>query len=109
VKGSIVAGPAKFGQNAGLTYDSGLNDIEPTLQLGDGVLPPPITFLKVSVHTVAVNNSGANNIRPAGDFGASASVTAPPMPSTPSTTGFASVASPTSPFAAPAARSTGRQ
>jgi hypothetical protein len=109
VKGAIVAGPTKFGQNAGLTYDNELESVEPTLQLGDGVLPPPITFLKVSVHTVAVNNSGASNVQPAGGFGASASVAAPPMPSTPSTTGFASVAGPASPFAVPAARSTGQQ
>ena len=109
VKGAIVAGPTKFANGASMTYDTDLGDIQPTMQLDDGVLPPPITFLKVSVHTVAVNNSGASSIQPVGGFGASASVTAPPMPSTPSTTGFASVAGPASPFAAPTARSTGRQ
>jgi hypothetical protein len=107
VKGAFVAGPTKFGQNAGLTYDDELEDVEPTLQLGDGVLPPPITFMKVSVHTVAVNNSGANNLQPTGGFGAPTSVTAPPMPSTPSTTGFASASGAEGPFAG-AARRTGR-
>jgi hypothetical protein len=108
-KGAIVGGPTYMGQATSVDYDSTLADVEPTLQLDDGVLPPPITFLKVSVHTVAVNNSGANNIQPAGGFGASASVTAAPITATPSTTGLASVAGHASPFAAPASRITGRQ
>ena len=78
VTGAIVGGPARVSQSAQVDYDSSLSSVEPTLQLPGGVLPPPITFLKVSVHTVAVNNSGANSIQPAGGFGASASVIAPP-------------------------------
>lgn len=62
VKGAIVGGPTKFSQNAGLTYDSSLQDVEPTLQMPGGVLPPPITFLRVAVHEVAVNNSA--NVQP---------------------------------------------
>jgi hypothetical protein len=103
VKGSIVAGPTKFGQNAGLTYDDELDTVEPTLQLADGVLPPPITFLKVSVHTVAVNDSGANSLQPAGGFGAPASVTMP-APATGSAAGFASSSSSGNAFVAPTAR-----
>jgi hypothetical protein len=76
VKGAIVAGPTKFGQNAGLTYDNALENVEPSLQLQDGVLPPPITFLKVSVHTVNVNNTDAR-IVPAGGVSASMRVVGP--------------------------------
>jgi hypothetical protein len=103
--GAIVGGPTYMGQATSVEYDDTLSTVQPTLQLDGGVLPPPITFLKVSVHTVAVNNSGASNIQPAGGFGASASVTAAPMPSPSSTTGFASAAGTTSGFLAPAARS----
>jgi hypothetical protein len=99
--GAIVGGPTYMGQATTVEYDSDLKDVKPTLQLDDGVLPPPITFLKVSVHTVAVNNSGASNIRPAGGFGASASVTAPAAPST---AGFASTAGTASAVVAPTAR-----
>jgi len=77
VKGAIVAGPTKFGQSAGLTYDSALEDVQPTMELGNGVLPPPITFLKVSVHTVAVNNSDSNDLAAPSGLG-SASSLAPP-------------------------------
>jgi hypothetical protein len=102
VKGAIIAGPTKFGQNAGLTYDSDLENVQPNLQLDEGVLPPPITFLKVSVHTVAVNNSGSNSIQPAGDLGTPANVVAT---TTPSASGFASTTGATSRVVAPAARS----
>ncbi|MFC6953839.1 DUF7289 family protein [Halorubellus litoreus] len=100
VKGAIVAGPTKFEQSAGMTYDTSLTDIQPTLELDDGVLPPPITFLKVSVHTVGVNNSGAGNLAPAGGLGASASVASPPT----TATGFATVTAPSGVVAAPAVR-----
>jgi hypothetical protein len=76
VLGSIVAGPMKLGQDAGLTYDADLKDVDPTLQLEDGVLPPPITFIKVSVHEISVNNSDSRNLAPAGGFQSVASVTA---------------------------------
>jgi len=101
-KGAIVGGPTYMGQATSVDYDSTLSNVKPTLELDEGVLPPPITFLKVSVHTVAVNNSGANSIQPAGGFGASASVIAPP---TPTKTGFASTAGHSGALVAPTARS----
>ncbi len=99
VTGALVGGPTEIGQSASMIYDSNLGSVEPTLQLPDGVLPPPITFLKVSVHTVAVNNSGANHLAPAGGVGAPASVASPPA-----ATGFASVDAPSDVMAAPAVR-----
>lgn len=101
VKGAIVAGPTKFEQSAGMTYDNSLTDIQPTLELDNGVLPPPITFLKVSVHTVAVNNSGAGKIAPVGGLGAPASVASP----TPTTSTFGTADAPGTVVAAPEARS----
>lgn len=77
VKGSIVAGPTKLSQGTEMTYDTSLQNVEPTLQLADGVLPPKITFIKVSVHKVEVNNSDQRSIEPVGGFGAPASVVSP--------------------------------
>jgi len=74
VKGAIVGGSTYMGQSTAVEYDSSLAGIEPTLELNDGVLPPKITFIKVSVHEIAVNNSGSRNLAPAGGFQATASV-----------------------------------
>lgn len=101
VTGAIVGGPTRVSQSAQIDYDSSLSSVEPTLQLPGGVLPPPITFLKVSVHTVAVNNSGANNLAPAGGLGASASVASPPT----TASGSSPANAPSTVLAAPAARS----
>ncbi|WP_323676824.1 hypothetical protein [Halorubellus sp. PRR65] len=100
--GAVVGGPTYMGQATSVKYDESLDSVKPTLQLDDGVLPPPITFLKVSVHTVAVNNSGANNIQPAGGLGAPASVVSPP--STPTTTPYQSSTTGSRTLAAPVAR-----
>lgn len=99
VTGAVVGGPTYMGQATAVKYDESLTSVKPTLQLEDGVLPPPITFLKVSVHTVGVNNSGANNLAPAGGLGSPASVASPPA-----ATGFATVTGPSSVIAAPAVR-----
>lgn len=55
VHGSIVAGPTKVGQSTQFVYDDQLADVDPTLDLDSGALPPPITFLHVSVHEVEVS------------------------------------------------------
>jgi PKD repeat protein len=49
--GSIVAGPVSFEQNAEFSYDDDLDAVDPTLS---GTVPPPVTFLQVSVHEVCV-------------------------------------------------------
>jgi len=77
VTGAIVGGPTRVAQSAQLDYDSNLAGIEPTLQLDDGVLPPKITFIKVSVHKVEVNNSDQNSVEPVGGFDAAAGVVSP--------------------------------
>ncbi|WP_435358477.1 DUF7289 family protein [Haloarchaeobius sp. DFWS5] len=56
VKGAIIGGSTYVGQSNTLEYDDSLETVEPTLQLEDGLFPPPITFLHVSVHEVAVND-----------------------------------------------------
>lgn len=57
VDGAIVAGPASISQSAEVYYDYGLRGVEPTLALADGTVPPPITFLHVSVHEVEVSDA----------------------------------------------------
>jgi hypothetical protein len=57
VTGAVVGGPMYVGQSTTIEYDESLSSVEPTLQLEEGVLPPPITFLKVAVHRVEVNAS----------------------------------------------------
>lgn len=57
VTGAVVGGPMYVGQSTTIEYDESLESVEPTLQLDEGVLPPPITYLKVAVHRVEVNAS----------------------------------------------------
>ncbi|WP_438266704.1 DUF7289 family protein [Haloarchaeobius amylolyticus] len=56
IEGAIVAGPTYVGSSTGLTHDPSLVGTEPTLQLEDGLFPPPITFLHVSVHDVRLDD-----------------------------------------------------
>lgn len=53
---AIVAGSVGFDQNAGFDYDQDLAKVSPTLGY-DGVVPPPLTFLHVSVNRVCVGNT----------------------------------------------------
>ncbi|WP_435347421.1 DUF7289 family protein [Haloarchaeobius sp. HRN-SO-5] len=55
-EGAIVAGPTLIGQSVELVYDTDLSSYEPTLQLENGLYPPPITYLHVSVHEVTVDD-----------------------------------------------------
>lgn len=54
VEGAVVAGPVKLAQSTTVEYDPEAADTVPTLAQ-DGVLPPPITYLHVSVHEVEVD------------------------------------------------------
>ncbi|WP_439026511.1 DUF7289 family protein [Haloarchaeobius sp. DT45] len=56
IEGAIVAGSTLLGQNTEMTYDASLSSLEPDLQLEDGLFPPPITFLHVSVHEVQLDD-----------------------------------------------------
>ncbi|NHN40239.1 hypothetical protein G9C85_01135 [Halorubellus sp. JP-L1] len=76
-KGAIVGGPTAMQQGTTVTYDNELAGVKPTLELEDGVLPPPITFLKVAVHEIDVNNSGSNSLAAPTGLGASSSVVSP--------------------------------
>ncbi|WP_439026510.1 DUF7289 family protein [Haloarchaeobius sp. DT45] len=56
IEGAIVGGPTYVGSSTGLTHDPSLVGTEPSLQLEDGLFPPPITFLHVSVHEVELDD-----------------------------------------------------
>lgn len=53
VKGAIIGGPASVEQATGFRHDDNLTDVQPTLPPGAN-LPPPITYLHVSVNRVDV-------------------------------------------------------
>ncbi|WP_267639669.1 DUF7289 family protein [Haloarchaeobius amylolyticus] len=63
IHGAIVGGPTKLGQSTEMTYDSSLSTLDPDLQLEDGLFPPPITFLHVSVHEVELEDGEDDNER----------------------------------------------
>ncbi|WP_435332873.1 DUF7289 family protein [Haloarchaeobius sp. TZWWS8] len=56
VEGAIIGGPTNVEQSAELVYDPALETVEPSLELEDGLFPPPITFLHVSLHEVSAEN-----------------------------------------------------
>ncbi|WP_435363986.1 DUF7289 family protein [Haloarchaeobius sp. DYHT-AS-18] len=56
IVGAIVGGSTKLNTNTEMTYDTSLSTLDPDLQLQDGVFPPPITFLHVSVHEVELDD-----------------------------------------------------
>ncbi|WP_435363985.1 DUF7289 family protein [Haloarchaeobius sp. DYHT-AS-18] len=62
IEGAIVAGPTYVGSSTGLTHDPSLVSTEPSLQLEDGLFPPPITFLHVSVHDVKLDDDDDERI-----------------------------------------------
>lgn len=57
VDGAIVGGPASISQSAEVYYDYGLQSVDPTLAMETGTVPPPITFLHVSIHEVEVSDA----------------------------------------------------
>jgi hypothetical protein len=57
VKGALVGGPATVDQNGGFQYEYDLRGVQPSLPVG-AVLPPPLTFLHVSVNRIEVNGVG---------------------------------------------------
>lgn len=56
VVGSIVSGPTVVQQSAQLYYDTGLEDVEPTLLLDRSAFPPPITYLHLSLHEMEIDD-----------------------------------------------------
>ncbi|WP_435358478.1 DUF7289 family protein [Haloarchaeobius sp. DFWS5] len=55
-EGAILGGSTYVGDGTTVEYGAGLATVEPTLQLEDGLFPPPITYLHVSIHEVVVDD-----------------------------------------------------
>jgi len=57
--GGAITGPARLAQAAEIHYDPGLLDAAPSIQQ-IGVVPPPLTFLHVSVNKVCLGDQECN-------------------------------------------------